>query len=124
MSMTNEELVKLIKSGKQEYSEQLYKQNKGIILKHAKRYSRYADIDDLIQESAVLREQATEALENAKEKLEECIRHLIEDEQFQKENYLHAIEITERNHSLSSSTHIFSQVVEEAIAQYANRKQF
>lgn len=59
-----------------------------------------------------------------KEKLEECIRHLIEDEQFQKENYLHAIEITERNHSLSSSTHIFSQVVEEAIAQYANRKQF
>lgn len=59
-----------------------------------------------------------------KEKLEECIRHLIEDEQLQKENYLHAIEITERNHSLSSSTHIFSQVVEEAIAQYANRKQF
>lgn len=59
-----------------------------------------------------------------KEKLEECIRHLIEDEQFQKENYLHAIEITERNHSLSSSTHIFSQVVEEAIAQYDNRKQF
>lgn len=53
MSMTNEELVKLIKSGKQEYSEQLYKQNKGIILKHAKRYSRYADIDDLIQEGYI-----------------------------------------------------------------------
>lgn len=57
-------------------------------------------------------------------RLQRHIRHLIEDEQFQKENYLHAIEITERNHSLSSSTHIFSQVVEEAIAQYDNRKQF
>ena len=53
MSMTNEELVKLIKSGKQEYSEQLYKQNKGIILKHAKKYSKHADIDDFIQEGYI-----------------------------------------------------------------------
>lgn len=53
MSMTNEELVKLIKSGKREYSEQLYKQNKGIILKHAKKYSKHADIDDLIQEGYI-----------------------------------------------------------------------
>lgn len=40
-------------------------------------------IDDLIQESAVLREQATEALENAKEKLEEWINVEFEKHYFQ-----------------------------------------
>ena len=56
-----------------------------------------------------------------KERLADCILHLINDEAFQRENYQNAAKVTEQNHTLRSSTQVFSQVVEEAIAQYHGR---
>lgn len=49
--MTNEEIVTLIKAGNREHIEQLYLQNKNLILKIASKYQKYDEIDDLIQEA-------------------------------------------------------------------------
>lgn len=57
-----------------------------------------------------------------KDQLMEIIRHLIMDEQFQWKNYQQAIRVTERNHTLTGSTRIFSRAVEEAIEEYGNRE--
>ena len=59
----------------------------------------------------------------SKDQLVDCIRHLINDEAFQRKNYQNAIKVTEQNHTLHSSTQIFTRVVEEAITQYGEREQ-
>ena len=53
--MTNEELVLLIQTGtdKKECLEKLYLQNKGFIAQIAKRYSGYAELEDLMHEGFV-----------------------------------------------------------------------
>lgn len=58
--MENEELVTAIRNGtdRQNNMERLYLQNKGIMLKAARKYSAFADIEDLMQEAYF-------ALENA-----------------------------------------------------------
>ena len=50
--MTNEQLVALIRSGENESDNmlQLWQQNKGFIYKMARKYSGYAEMDDLMQE--------------------------------------------------------------------------
>ncbi len=53
MSMTNEELVALIRQGDNQYCEQLYNQNRGLIYKYAKKFSAYAELDDLMQEGYI-----------------------------------------------------------------------
>lgn len=51
-----------------------------------------------------------------RDKLTTSIMHLIEDESFQKRSYETAIQVTENNHSVESSTQTFSMVVSEALA--------
>lgn len=56
-----------------------------------------------------------------KGQLVSCIRGLIADPQQQKRYYDNAIKISEKNHTLQSSTAVFRGVVEKAIAQYVDR---
>lgn len=57
MSMTNEQLVEAIKAEKNvsENMLQLWKQNKGFIRKVMRRYEMHAEIEDLEQQSYMLR---------------------------------------------------------------------
>lgn len=55
--MTNEELIKKIKSypvDKSKYMAQLYNQNRGFIYKISLQYSKNAEIDDLMQEAYIV----------------------------------------------------------------------
>lgn len=56
-----------------------------------------------------------------KAQLVRCIRRLLEDMEQQKRYYENAVKISEKNHTLESSTSVFRGVVEKAIAQYGNR---
>lgn len=59
--MTNEELIKKIKScpvDKSKYMAQLYTQNRGFICKTALQYSKTAEIDDLMQEAYIVLDEA------------------------------------------------------------------
>lgn len=59
--MTNEELIKKIKSypvDKSKYMAQLYNQNRGFIYKTALQYSKTAEIDDLMQEAYIVLDEA------------------------------------------------------------------
>lgn len=53
-----------------------------------------------------------------KEKLIEVLRHLLEDEGFQKENYDRALKVTEKNHRLIQSTTIFRSVIDRVCEEY------
>lgn len=53
-----------------------------------------------------------------KAELVNCIRGLLEDTDGQKARYDRAIEVTEQNHNLQSSTDIFSKIVKQAIDAY------
>lgn len=59
--MTNEELIKKIKSypvDKSKYMAQLYNQNRSFIYKTALQYSKTAEIDDLMQEAYIVLDEA------------------------------------------------------------------
>lgn len=64
--MDNEELVTAIRNGadRQNNMERLYLQNKGIMLKIARRYAAFADIDDLMQEAYFALENAVNTYDN------------------------------------------------------------
>ena len=65
---TNEELVNLIqKNNNPDLLEKLYKQNKGYIYKIALRYSRYAEIEDLMQEGYLGLYEAAKKYDNSQE---------------------------------------------------------
>lgn len=57
-----------------------------------------------------------------KAKLTDCIRALLEDVREQKRQYENAVRITEKNHTLESSTRIFRDVVSNAIEDYGKSK--
>ena len=57
---------------------------------------------------------ATAACTNP-EGLEECIRKLLDDVDYQKHNYLKAVEICKKNHTIESSCAVFDGIVERVI---------
>lgn len=63
--MTNEKLVALIKQGDNGFFEQLYKQNYGIIYNYARKFSAYAEFEDLIQEGYIALVNAVNAFDGA-----------------------------------------------------------
>lgn len=56
-----------------------------------------------------------------KEELEERIKKLIYDVEYQKENYKKSIQIVEKNHTLKNSTNIFKKVVVREVENYRRR---
>ncbi len=64
--MDNEELVTAIRNGtdRKNNMERLYLQNKGIMLKIARRYAAFADVDDLMQEAYFALENAVNTYDN------------------------------------------------------------
>lgn len=64
--MDNEELVTAIQNGadRQNNMERLYLQNKGVMLKIARRYAAFADIDDLMQEAYFALDNAVNTYDN------------------------------------------------------------
>ncbi len=67
--------------------------------------------------------QSTEAAAVCTDRAEltACIRGLLEDEARQRSNYVKAVEVSQRNHTLESSTGVFRSVVEDAIHAYRNK---
>lgn len=63
LQLSNEQIVKLIKSGQTQLYDDLYQQNKRFIHMIAKRYSGYADIEDLEQECFLALYDAIEKFE-------------------------------------------------------------
>lgn len=64
--MDNEELVTAIRNGadRQNNMERLYLQNKGVMLKIARKYAAFADIDDLMQEAYFALDNAVNTYDN------------------------------------------------------------
>jgi hypothetical protein len=67
--------------------------------------------------------QSTEAAAVCTDRAEltACIRGLLEDEARQRSNYGKAGEVSQRNHTLESSTGVFRSVVEDAIHAYRSK---
>ena len=55
------------------------------------------------------------------EKLEQCIRELLQNQEAQIRYYENAVEITHKHHNLESSTRVFRGVVEKAIEGYGKQ---
>lgn len=66
--MTNEELIQKINNfpeSKTYYLEQLYKQNRGIIYKIAKRFEGKTEVEDLMQEAYIILDRAAETFDGS-----------------------------------------------------------
>ncbi|MCM1543802.1 MAG: sigma-70 family RNA polymerase sigma factor [Ruminococcus sp.] len=57
----------LIQQGNNQYCEQLYEQNRGLILKYAKKFSAYAELDELMQEGYIALMKAVNGFDTSKE---------------------------------------------------------
>lgn len=66
--MGNEELVAAIQNGadRQQNLERLYIQNKGFMLEKARKYSAFADVEDLMQETYFALENAADTFDSSR----------------------------------------------------------